>query len=92
MSEPYIGRAAEAAARAKHNRIHKEAKARKKAKDLSALLSAAKEMDALMDNLWKAVQWGKTFNLDLARLNTAPQALKAAIASAEIHLGVTGGK
>lgn len=45
------------------------------------LLAAAEAMDALMENLWQAVPWGKTFNLDVAALNTAPMRLKRAIAA-----------
>lgn len=47
------------------------------------LLQAAIAVDALIENLWKAVPWGRTFNLDVAALNNAPLALKAAIAKAQ---------
>jgi len=46
------------------------------------LLAVAKEMDALMENLWTSVDWGKTHGLDIANLNTAPIRLRAAIAKA----------
>lgn len=47
------------------------------------LLAAAIEMQALIENLMKAVPWGKTFDLDIAALNTAPIHLAAAIAKAK---------
>lgn len=47
------------------------------------LLEALKAYNALMDNLWKAVPWGKTFGLDIAALNLVPMRAKAAIAKAE---------
>ena len=46
---------------------------------LKELLEAATSMDALMDNLWKAVNWGQTSNLDIELLNTAPDNLKRII-------------
>ena len=49
----------------------------------NGLLAAAKEMRTLMDNLWKSVNWGTTFDLDIGRLNTAPSGLERAIARAE---------
>lgn len=45
------------------------------------LLAAAEAMDALMENLWQAVDWGKTFDLDVAALSEAPDRLKRAIAA-----------
>ena len=47
------------------------------------LLDAAKQMQGLMDNLWKAVPWGKTAGLRADLLNEAPLALQQAIAKAE---------
>lgn len=44
------------------------------------LVGALRAMDGLMDNLWQAVPWAKTFNLDAAALNTAPQMAKAVLA------------
>ena len=49
------------------------------------LLEALKKMDALMDMLWEAVPWGKTFNLDIAMLNEYPTIAKRAIAKATTH-------
>lgn len=46
------------------------------------LLEALRKMDALMEMLWKAVPWGKTFNLDAAMLNEYPLAARRAIAKA----------
>lgn len=47
------------------------------------LIAALEEMDMLMDNLWKAVPWGKTVKLDIARLNTAPGNAKRLLAQLE---------
>lgn len=47
------------------------------------LVESAKEMLALMDNLWESVDWGSTHNLDIARLNLAPERLRAALRKAE---------
>lgn len=44
-----------------------------------ALLFAVEEIQKLTDNLWEAVPWGKTFNLDVARLNTAPGNLEKVV-------------
>jgi len=46
------------------------------------LLEAAQEVDALIENLFNAVPWGKTFGLDIKALNEAPTKLKRAIARA----------
>lgn len=43
------------------------------------MLAAAQEMDLLMENIWKSVSWADTYDLDIARLNTAPMQLKKAI-------------
>lgn len=48
-----------------------------------SLLAACKEAAALIDNLMSSVDWGSTFNLDIARLNSVPIALGRAIAEAE---------
>lgn len=47
------------------------------------LLEALKAMDDLIEKLWGAVPWGKTFNLPVAELNAAPLQAKRAIAKAE---------
>lgn len=47
------------------------------------LLAACKAIDSLMEMLWDAVDWGKTFNLDIATLNLVPMECKNAIAKAE---------
>ena len=47
------------------------------------LLEACKRMDDLVEKLWAAVDWGKTFNLPAQELNEAPIAAKRAIAAAE---------
>lgn len=47
------------------------------------LLTALKQDEQMMEMLWKAVPWGKTFNLNLALLNEAELGRKAAIARAE---------
>jgi len=46
------------------------------------LLEASVEVDALLENLWDSVDWGKTFQLDIKRLNEAPMRLKAVLAKA----------
>lgn len=51
--------------------------------DQPDVLKALKAADALIDNLWEAVPWGQTFNLDIAALNTVPPMIKQAIADAE---------
>ena len=47
------------------------------------LLAALIAMDDLVESLWPSVDWGKTFNLDIAALNSAPLKAKAAIAKAK---------
>lgn len=51
--------------------------------DQPDVLTALKAADALIDNLWEAVPWGQTFDLDIAALNTVPPMIKATIAEAE---------
>src|SRR5689334_1751172 len=46
------------------------------------LLEACQAIDALMENLWKAIDWGKSFNLDVQKLNEAPLKIKRAIKKA----------
>jgi hypothetical protein len=52
------------------------------------LLAALKGMVALVEKLWPAVDWGKTFNLPVRELNEAPIAAKRAIANAEAVRGL----
>jgi hypothetical protein len=40
------------------------------------LLAVARQMHDLMENLWKAVPWGRCFGLDVAALNTVPARLE----------------
>lgn len=47
------------------------------------LLEALKAMDALVESLWKSVNWANTFDLDVRALNEAPIAARAAILKAE---------
>lgn len=47
------------------------------------LLAALKAMDDLVEKLWGAVPWGKTFDLPVAELNAAPLQAKRAINAAE---------
>lgn len=46
------------------------------------LLDALEAMDALVENLWKAVPWGQTHDLDIVALNEAPLKAKRAIVKA----------
>jgi len=46
------------------------------------LLAACEAADALIDNLFKAVPWGKTFNLDIQALNEVPIQIQRAVAKA----------
>jgi hypothetical protein len=46
------------------------------------LLEALDGMVVLMDSLWKSVPWGKTFNLDIQKLNEAPIAARRALGKA----------
>lgn len=46
------------------------------------MLAALEQMNALMENLFEAVDWAKTFRLDVVALNEAPLAMKRAIAKA----------
>ena len=47
------------------------------------MLAALEQMNALMENLFEVVDWGKTFRLDVVALNEAPLAMKRAIAKAK---------
>lgn len=40
------------------------------------LVESLAAMDDLMDKLWKAVPWGKTFNLPIEELNEVPTRAK----------------
>lgn len=63
------------------NRLSKE---RSDFSTLNAELVAALEgMDALMENLWGAVNWGSTFRLNAILLNEAPLNAKRALAKAK---------
>jgi hypothetical protein len=46
---------------------------------LHDILAACELTDALIENLWKAVEWGQTSNLNIDLLNRAPNQLKWAI-------------
>ena len=47
------------------------------------MVKAAEEMLALMDNLWKAVPWGETSNVDFQALNEVPGRLREAVKAAK---------
>lgn len=47
------------------------------------LLAACVAMDAIVESLWCAIDWGKPFNLDIAALNTTMLKCKATIAKAK---------
>lgn len=49
---------------------------------LVAALEALEAMDDLVEKLWKAVPWGKTFDVPLQELNEAPPRAKRAIVRA----------
>lgn len=46
------------------------------------MLRVLVEVDALFENLWKAVNWGLTYNLDIARLNAVPLEVKRVLVKA----------
>lgn len=47
------------------------------------MLKALERADALIENLWKAVPWGQTADLDIAALNEVPGEIKRAIVAAK---------
>lgn len=47
------------------------------------LVDLLKQVDGLIENLWQAVPWGSTCNLDVMALNEVPMAVKRAILLAD---------
>jgi hypothetical protein len=53
-----------------------------KEKTYQLMLATLRECDELFENLWKAVDWGRSFDLDVAALNRVPDLVKRVIKQA----------